>query len=73
MEDKWTVEYSLKQGCFHFDKLSNVIEMNQEAIAENIPSDYRIIALCDSDEECDEFAKKWRAKGYAHNYNPDLI
>ena len=69
MKDLITVEYSLKQGFFHIDCLSRVLELNRRNVAENHQNSYMLLTVCETKEEADEFIRQWKELGYAHNYH----
>lgn len=69
MDELWTVEYSLKQGFLHYDKLSSTLNRNRWSTAENKPHDWLIIHVCHSFEECCEFGEKWANAGKCPNLN----
>ena len=47
MEDKYVVEYSGKQKCFHIDSLKRTLERNQKDFKKGIfENDYKIIEIC---------------------------
>lgn len=58
----FTLEYSVKQKCFHITDLENVCEMNLSAILNRTPTDYLIIGVFDSFERASDIAKELRNK-----------
>lgn len=71
--DLWTVEYSISQGYFHFDKLEKTISRNQHETAHNNPHDWHVINVCDSLEECVEFSQAWYDAGNCPEVNTGLL
>ena len=68
MGDKYAIEYSGKQKCFHIDILEKTLERNFKDFKNGIfKNDYKIIEICDSYEiailtkQCFErnLLKKW--------------
>ena len=68
MRDKYAIEYSGKQKCFHIDILEKTLERNLKDFKNGIfKNDYKIIEICDSYEiailtkQCLErnLLKKW--------------
>ena len=58
----WSVEYSIKQNCFHVDLLSSILEKNQRAVLEGRNAGYQLIGICESHNAACEFIKKWEAQ-----------
>ena len=56
----YTVEYSVSQGCFHFDLLSRTLHKNQQRTAEGRVNDYTLLAITESREACTQFENMWR-------------
>ena len=51
MGDKYAIEYSGKQKCFHIDILEKTLERNFKDFKNGIfKNDYKIIEICDSYE-----------------------
>ena len=51
MRDKYTIEYSGNQKCFHIDILKKTLERNFKDFKNGIfKNDYKIIEICDSYE-----------------------
>ena len=51
MRDKYAIEYSGKQKCFHIDILEKTLEKNLKDFKNGIfKNDYKIIEICDSYE-----------------------
>lgn len=69
MDDLYTVEYSISQGCFHFGLLTDTIKLNRWGVANNVPRDWALLHICRSYEECSQFAEKWRKAGNCPNYS----
>lgn len=59
---KWSVEYSISQDCFHVDDIDYVIQRNLKRTLFGGGADYQIIAICDTQEEADNFASECRKK-----------
>lgn len=58
----YTVEYSVEQGCFHIDKLNQILETNIRMCVDRVSNDYKIIGIFDSHEKAVEFANKVKEK-----------
>lgn len=56
----FTVEYSVRQDCFHISDLTTVLDTNQRTSLQQIDNDYRIIGLFDTWEKANEFADTFR-------------
>lgn len=54
-----TVEYSLKQKCFHIDELSNVLKYNQQNVLKHNANDYLLLAVFGDEEAAQEFCRKF--------------
>ena len=60
---KWSVEYSISQDCFHVDDLKNVLNINlNDMFLENENTDYKIIAIFDTQDEACKYANKCKRK-----------
>lgn len=55
MNDKYVVEYSVKQKHFHIDTLETAIKNNQIAVSNKLETDYLIIGVVNTHAEADLF------------------
>lgn len=67
--EKWSVEYSVEQGCFHVDILENALQSNLESVIENHQTQYCIIGVFDSREECRTFIDRLTKAHHIPNYH----
>lgn len=56
----WVLEYSVSQDYFNIDTLERVLEMNIEAMKAKMSNDYKIIAICENQDEARYLADKFR-------------
>lgn len=68
--DKWVVEWSDAQECYHIDTLSKSIAGNMRSFINKWPLQYTIIAICDSPEEADQWFEKLDKARNEQNVNP---
>lgn len=54
---KYTVEYSVEQGCFHIERLKLTLERNLMDMFDGNSNDYKVIAICDDYDEANNFVK----------------
>lgn len=60
MNQKWAVEWSQSQGCFHIDTLDRSLMSNLRAYRDGISNDYQILGIFDSNMEAGNFANNLR-------------
>lgn len=58
----FTVEYSVRQNCFHIDTIERTLETNIRTSINQIDVDYRIIGIFSSYEEATKYVREFRAK-----------
>lgn len=56
----WAVEYSISQGFFQIDKLSEALKINRHGIRNGCQRDYLILHVDEDYSGCFEFARRWR-------------
>ena len=54
---KYTVEYSVEQGCFHIERLKLTLERNMMDMFDGNSNDYKVIAICDDYDEASAFVQ----------------
>ena len=54
---KYTVEYSVEQGCFHIERLKLTLERNLMDMFDGNTNDYKVIAICDDYDAASIFVK----------------
>lgn len=64
--DFWVVEWSNSQKRFHIDRLDFSLRNNVEAMREDRPNDYILVALANSHKEASEHSRELKpfAKGF---------
>lgn len=59
-----SLEYSIKQHCYHVSELAEVCTLNRQTIKERSGSDYLLIGVYDTYEEMTADKKKLEASGF---------
>lgn len=60
ISEKYFVEYSVDQGCFHVDPISVTVEKNFRAVMRGQRSTYVPIGIADSIEQAHSLAEGYR-------------
>ena len=59
-----TLEYSVRQNCFHISDLETVCKDNMLGLSSGRPSDYLLIGIFESYEEADAECKRLTNNGF---------
>lgn len=59
-----SLEYSIKQHCYHVSELAEVCRLNRQTIKERGGSDYLLIGVYDTYEEMTADKKRLEASGF---------
>ncbi len=60
MEERYFVEYSVSQQCFHIDTINRTFETNINSIINDISNDYKVITIVDSYKEAQEYIRNFK-------------
>lgn len=72
MKEKWSVEYSTIQGSFHVDSLEHALSKNLASVVGGHQTQYCMIGVFDTREECSAFIEKLVAAKSMPNYSVKL-
>lgn len=57
LEDMISVEWSERQGCFHFDSLVKAVGQHIDSYIDGVPLDWQMVGIVGSYEEASELVR----------------
>lgn len=60
LKERYFVEYSVSQQCFHIDTVNRTFMKNLELALNNISNDYQVIAIAENYDEANNIVYKVR-------------